>query len=276
MRGGIVDNTTYKLLFYQVCYRHSKMPAKIVEQDTPQPPPPGPSKNRDGATADNTGKTCPHSQQQTLRWKTGAPYNKNLIPWVCTGERSIFSLYRLCYYACRIECIHWLLQPAAPNEKNGGVVRVYLEAWGEWDLQHPNTSTFRIILRNNETGTVEVGEKVRGRWVLELSKEEEQVWGHYKGYLELPMSFFDGAARATLAIHFVDVPGLDDYPAAALLKFLPALSECELDRASVLESLFHGIGRDGDIEEDLTPNSPPFPVHDNLDTEKEWWTKVCP
>jgi len=131
--------------------------------------------------------------------------------------------------------------------------------------------------------TPSIGEKVRGRWVSELPQEEDDVWGHYKGYLELPgVSFFDGAAGGTLVFHFAALEGISmDYPTAALLKVPPALSNDELlvdGTSSVLKTLFRGIvdGKDdNNLEEDLTPNSLPFPDA-SPEIEKEKWAKVFP
>lgn len=89
------------------------------------------------------------------------------------------------------------------------------------------------------------------------------------------MSFFDHAAGATLVFCFSDF-ALKDYPVVPLLKFPEALSKDQLDGSSILELLFRGIGSDDNIEEDVTPNSSPFPVDPSFEIEKERWGNAFP
>lgn len=98
-------------------------------------------------------------QQRTLRWRKDAPNNKNLVPWAYNGERTLLTLFLRHYYACRIECIRWL-QPSGQHQKN--VVRVYLEAWGEWDLRHPSSSTFRMFSPTSGFGAFQRGGESMG------------------------------------------------------------------------------------------------------------------
>ena len=213
------------------------------------------------ATADKADETVKTSVP-TIGWKDGGP----MIPWRHNGERSFSTLFMRMHYGCWVRGFRW-----HPSEK---AIKVYIEARGEFDLRHPKTTTFTIT-RPTKNGLATSLKFPRGKWVSEQNKEE---WGLYRGYLELPDSFFGGAAGCSWVMRFADLShlGIQDYQPLVLATFPESSGE-----DSVLGDLFFGssetIGGHSSpvVRRQSSPDASPFPDGE-LSAQREKWQEVFP
>lgn len=143
-----------------------------------------------------------------------------VIPSRHNGRRALSTRLAPCYYACYIYRV----------DVHQEVVKVHIEALGEWDLVSPQQSLFCLLVGKRETwedvahaarqDPAAAHRFVQARWV---PRQESQ--GYHAGSLILPLSVFDAEQTASemdcrLAFRFgASVPWRGDFPTVHLVQF---------------------------------------------------------
>ena len=173
------------------------------------------------------------SSSQTIR----VPVCKT-IPWKHSGERCIATGLAKAYYAIFVQEIQVILYKPLTAHDPDGLVRIEIQALGEWDLGKAAESLFCVVDPDDASASWNVlaqaarkggGHHSRflgGRWVPD--DKFVSATGFYKGHLEVPLRdvFSHGGlrygriVRRQLLVSFHSLePWRNAYPITSLLEW---------------------------------------------------------